>query len=64
MKRNKLPKPPRPEVCDACFLEGHLSWNDDSSEWLCTQCNALIREERQLLDYEDGKKLSNNDDNW
>lgn len=62
--KNNLPKPPRPDVCDSCFLEGRLAWDDDSGEWLCPSCIDLIREERKFSDYTDSKKHSDYNDNW
>ena len=51
----KLPKPPRPEVCDSCFLEGNLVFNYQSQEWLCTECNELIKEDSREFDFTNGK---------
>jgi len=61
MKKNKFTKPPRPEVCDACFTEGNLRWNDEGHEWLCQQCYELLRVDRREFDYADGKKSSDRD---
>ena len=51
----KLPKPPRPEVCDSCFLEGNLVFNYESQEWLCIQCGELLKQDKRTFDYEHGK---------
>lgn len=59
--RNEIIKLPKPDVCDSCFSEGNLRWNDERQEWLCVQCNALLRNNKRMMDYENGKKYFGSD---
>jgi len=49
-------KTPKPEVCDSCFTSGNLIFNDTKQEWLCTECDGLIKQDARDFDYMNGKE--------
>lgn len=56
--KTNIPKLPRPEVCDSCFLDGNLVFNNETQEWLCTECNELIKQDSRDFDYSNGSIIS------
>jgi len=54
--KNKIIKPPKPETCDSCFIEGDLRWDNERQEWLCIKCSELLRNDERMLNYANGRK--------